>query len=98
MDLTKRNTFRSKEYLEFVRGLPCSVADSAWCEGQVIPHHVNAGGVAMKCSDAEVIPLCHRHHDQHDHIGKKTFYELHNTTKEECLVKTMQAYIEREGR
>lgn len=95
MNLLKCNTFRSKKYLAFVRGLPCSVLnDPCDCAGQVVPHHTEAGGVGMKCSDAEVIPLCHRHHDQHDHIGKKTFYELQNTTKEDCLIKTMKAYIE----
>ena len=90
----KKKTFRSSKYLAFVRTLPCSIIDSGGCEGQVVPHHVHAGGVGMKCSDAETIPLCHGHHHEHDITGKITFYKKYNTTIDECLVKTMQAYIE----
>ncbi len=92
MDLTKQKTFRSKKYLEFVRGLPCAVCKKK--DETVVPHHVDAGGVGMKCSDARVIPLCHFHHNEHDHIGKRTFYSKYGTSKNECLIETMQAYIE----
>lgn len=99
MSLFKHKTFRSKKYLAFVRSLPCSILnDPCGCAGQVVPHHVDGGGVGMKCSDALTIPLCHGHHMEHDARGKKTFYELYFTTREECLLKTMQAYIERKSR
>ena len=90
----KTKTFRSKKYLAFVRGLPCSILD---CGNPAVAHHVYTGGVSMKCSDAETIPLCIGHHDEVHLIGKETFYQAHNTTIEECLVQTMQRFIE-EGR
>lgn len=47
MNLFKTKTFRSEKYLEFVRGLPCAVCEKK--DETVVPHHVHAGGVGMKC-------------------------------------------------
>lgn len=94
MELFKTNTFRSKKYLDFVRGVECCVCGRK--DETVIAHHVDTGGMSLKCSDALTIPLCHTHHAE-AHSGKHTFFLSYGTTKEECLARTMQAYIE-EGR
>lgn len=97
MSLLKHKTFRSKKYLAFVRSLPCVV-----CEGRdrVIAHHESflndRGGTSLKSSDSLAIPLCFDCH-QLAHLGEETFYTVNNTTKEDCLIKTMQAYIERKA-
>lgn len=59
-------TPRSKEYLEFVRALPCAVCGKI---GPSDPHHVESGGVGMKGSDGSVIPLCRKHHRRLEDIG-----------------------------
>lgn len=99
MSLLKQKTFRSKKYLEFVRGLPCVVCKS---RDNVVAHHESfledRGGTSIKSSDALAIPLCHDCHIGGVHlIGEDTFYALHNTTVEDCLIKTMKAYIEQGG-
>ena len=43
------------------------------CGQQAEPHHAATGGVGMKCSDYQTIPLCREHHSEIHQIGKLTF-------------------------
>ena len=88
----KPQTFKSKVYLAFVKTLPCSV-DNKDCFGDVVAHHTSTGGMGCKGSDADAIALCHGHHDEHDHIGKKTFYVKYNLDRWKCVAKTMEKFI-----
>lgn len=90
----KTLTFRSKKFLAYVRTLPCCICGRT---ETVVAHHVEGGGVGMKCSDALAIPLCFHHHvgDEGIHRGKKTFFKTHNTTPEKELMETMKGFIER---
>lgn len=57
------------DYLAWIRTLPCVFASEA-CEGPTEAHHRTGGGMGLKTSDRETIPLCARHHkDRHDHTG-----------------------------
>lgn len=85
-------TFRSKKYLEFVRSLPCCICGAM---DTVVPHHTETGGVSMKGSDAMTIPLCYKHHDEHDRTGKRTFYLNHATDVNYELVQTLRAWVEK---
>ena len=96
-DLAKHKTFRSKKYLAFVRGLPCVICYSA---DRVVAHHESflddRGGTSLKSSDSLTMPLCFECHGA-VHLGEDTFYIVNNTTVEDCLIKTMKAYIEQGG-
>ena len=87
----KPQTFKSKIYLAFVKALPCVVGHN--CEGDVVAHHTSTGGMGCKGSDADAIPLCHKHHDEHDHIGKVSFYLKYNLDRWQCVAKTLEVFV-----
>ena len=69
MDLTKKKPFRSREYLAWVRTLPCSVCESP----ETVAHHIigiGQGCMGSKASDLYTMPLCHQHHHELHHDGK----------------------------
>lgn len=58
-------TFRSRPYLDLCRARPCIACGAD--DGTIVPAHRNRGkGMAIKASDAWVIPLCHTHHALYD--------------------------------
>ena len=77
----KLKTWRSKEYLQFVRSQSCAV-----CFGRVDvqAHHWRLGtdgGTGLKPSDCYTIPLCADHHIGNNgvhHTSEKRFAETHN--------------------
>lgn len=72
----KQSVWRSKEYLDMVRGMHCCVC--GWFP-PVDPHHIKGyahitgGGLSRKPDDSWVIPLCHAHHTQLHDQGWKTW-------------------------
>ena len=92
----KPKTYRSKKFLQFVRTLPCCV-NNAQCMGDIIYHHTSIGGTALKGPDLESIPLCHYHHDEHDRLGKVSFYKKYLLDRWMVAAKTMASYIESIG-
>lgn len=94
MMFPKPETFRSKKYLKYIESLDCCV--DHLCEGDVVAHHTECGGKALKGNDLLSIPLCHKHHDEHDRIGKVTFYEDNNIDKWEIIARCLADYIEKE--
>ena len=67
---------RSREYLDYVRGLPCAV-----CGGQAEPHHWRKdsdGGTGLKPSDCFCVPLCREHHREAHQHGDEWFAEEYN--------------------
>jgi hypothetical protein len=58
--------FKSKDHLNWVRGLGCAIQCHD-CNGPIQAHHLmkpwhGERGMGMKSDDANVIPLCHKHH------------------------------------
>lgn len=91
----KDKTPRHKEYLKFVRTLPCCICEIYGEQFSAVPHHTQTGGVSLKGSDLLVIPLCLYHHTGRGgvhNIGKITFYQDHNTKVEELIAKTMRQW------
>ena len=63
---TKTSRFKSKEHLNWVRQLGCSV-QSRECNGPIQAHHLmkpwdGERGMGMKANDKNVVPLCFFHH------------------------------------
>ena len=95
MSLQKQKPYRSKEYLDYVRSLPCSVVR---CYDQAEAHHTEGGnGIAMKGSDLSCIPLCRVHHVICHSMGRISFYETHCLDRWELVAETLKGWIEREG-
>lgn len=90
----KPKTFRSKKYLAYIKTLDCCVGYH--CEGDVVAHHTECGGKALKGSDLLTLPLCHKHHDEHDRMGKISFYLDNNIDKWETIARCLTGYIEQQ--
>lgn len=85
----KPETFRSEKYLKFVRTLPCIVCKTAATEA----HHISTGGVGMKGSDLETVPLCRLHHAEYHQFGKETFWQRHNLDRWETVARTLKKFV-----
>ena len=87
MNLSKTKPDRDPKYLAYIRTMVCAVSKCG--NEQTIAHHIESGGMALKCSDYMTIPLCHTHHLE-VHRGKQTFcerYDLDTTDMVGTLVK-----------
>lgn len=89
----KEKIYRSEGYLRLIRKLPCAV-NNAQCMGDIVYHHTSIGGTGKKGSDLESIPLCHYHHDEHDRLGKVSFYEKYLLDRWKIVAKTLVVYVE----
>lgn len=63
MMLPKPKTPRDKKYLAFIRTLPCC---DCGLPGPSEAHHIFTGGMALKCSDYDTVPLCRGCHYRAD--------------------------------
>ena len=54
--LWKEKTFRSPDKLDFIRQLPC--IDCGWPGPGNEAHHIETGGMGIKCGDELTVPLC----------------------------------------
>ena len=87
----KPTRYKSQKYLGFIKLLPCEVANRE-CMGQIIPHHVEAGGVGTKCHDTFTIPLCVFHHAE-THRGAKSFLEKYNIDLWRTIAKLITRFL-----
>ncbi len=69
----KDKTPRSEPYKAFIREQWCLLNGGRFglCEGDVVPHHTDGGGMSLKGSDLSCVPLCCAHHLLMDNAGKK---------------------------
>lgn len=64
------------QFLQWLRGRECFVADKGACEGKIEAAHVDhAGGkgIGTKVADRHAIPLCSAHHREQHTKGWRTF-------------------------
>ena len=65
--ILKQKTPRDAKYLKWIRTQACTLCSHP----QVEAHHTTSGGMGLKGSDYEAIPLCHNCHMQlHSVYGK----------------------------
>lgn len=71
----KRNKWRSKAYLEWVKELPCSICGVEPCGDA---HHIkgvgNLSGAGLTAPDWAVMPLCRKHHTEM-HVNTKLWVD-----------------------
>lgn len=76
MNFPKSNIVRDKKYLKWQKGRECLI-NNHQCDPDTVAHHINTGGMGMKCGDDETVTLCHYHHlgsnDAVHFMGKKKF-------------------------
>jgi hypothetical protein len=85
--ITKARTRRDKEYISFIRQLPCIVCLSLdeTATGPSEAHHQNPkghGGKGIKTDDSRCMPLCNYHHRQRHDIGSDTFSKKYDLNYE----------------
>lgn len=69
--LQKNKTERDKKYLVWLRSQPCIRCSNPYTEA----HHTSSGGMGIKGSDYDAIPLCHNcHMAVHQKYGKQGFW------------------------
>jgi len=86
--------FRSKKYMEYVRGLPCSITGVT---GQTDPHHAKGygfGGMSCKPSDFFIMPLKHDLHQMLHAQGHSWFEDMYNKRQIDCVVKTLRKALQ----
>lgn len=70
---------RNRNYLAWIRTLPCVVCGSM---RSVEASHTGPHGLGQKSSDYSAIPLCHKHHrtgnDSYHRLGPRRFAAVHN--------------------
>jgi len=96
---TETARFKSKEHLDWVRQLGCSI-QSHECNGVIQAHHLlkpwdGERGMGMKSNDKNVIPLCYKHHDiLHRQFGNEYKFFEHYLGDEEYGKKLAQTLYE----
>ena len=69
---------RNREYLAWIRTLPCVVCRST---RGIEASHTGPHGLGQKSSDYSAIPLCHKHHrtgsDSYHKLGPRRFCAVH---------------------
>lgn len=91
--IEKAKIKRSEEYKEFIRSQVCIIC---W-ETNPDPHHETTQGgkgIALKCSDYSCIPLCRKHHEMREAIGKKTFWNKFGIDYKKEIEKLEEEYKE----
>lgn len=86
----KPKTYRSPQFLAFVRSLPCCV-----CGASAVPHHTETGGVGLKGDDLSCVPLCHVCHTTVHQVGRDTFEDQLNVDIKRENVLVLRKYIEK---
>jgi hypothetical protein len=87
---------RDKEYLRWLAHFPCVICNIK--DGTVVAHHVRigqAGGVGLKPSDSNCIPLCHTHHmELHNYpLGEETYLAVNGIDHEEKTDEFYKSYL-----
>lgn len=87
--LRKPKTVRNERYLGHIRTLPCCVCRRHDAEA----HHVDTGGLGIKCNDTRSIPLCHACHTKCHSLGKLTFQERERVDFKVIQIECLERYI-----
>lgn len=63
---------RDSKYLKWLRGHPCVICNSIYTEA----HHTSTGGIGIKGSDYEAVPVCHTCHMMlHNQYAKNSYWD-----------------------
>ena len=82
--IPKPKRIKDPKYLEWIKKRVCLCAYT-WCGGDIVPHHIEAGGMGTKCDDTKTIPLCAKHHRELHDKGKKAFQETYGVDFEKLV-------------
>lgn len=85
----KTKTERSEEYKRYIRSKPCMICGS---KSEVHHEAIVPGGIGLKCSDFETLPLCRNCHIERHTAGVDTFYNRHNINYVKEIIKYQQDY------
>jgi hypothetical protein len=59
-----------RQYLNWVKGLPCDLRGAHECQGPIDAHHRTGAGMGLRAHDRQSFPLCRRaHRNRHDVVG-----------------------------
>ena len=89
----KPKTYRSKKYLEFIRGRACLC-----CGRPSIAHHepLGGGGKGIKCDDSRALPLCPECH-MFRHNNGVSFWVDNDIDPKMEIIKLLTEYLHEKG-
>jgi len=84
----KVKRYESKQYIEFIKQIPCLVCGNP----DVDPHHSmhtkGSGGSDLMC-----LPLCRREHANYHSWGLTKFEENHDIDIRDAMLRLLETYI-----
>lgn len=87
---------KNEAYLDYIRGLKCTVSEPECAGYRVDPHHTRQGTKAKK-DDYSAIPLCRRCHSILGNMGKFEFFRQKNIDINQKIIELLIGYIKKEG-
>jgi len=90
----KPYTYRSKEYMEFIRTKPCLVCGHP----NTVPHHepLGRGGKGIKAPDSQTVPMCTGCHIYRHQMGA-SFWEYNNIDPKMEIIKILTEFLNEKG-
>ena len=90
----KPKTYRSKQYLSFIRGHNCILCGNP----DTVPHHeaLGQGGKGIKAPDSFTLPMCTGCHMYRHQYGK-TYWDEHNIDPKLEIIKLLTEYLHEKG-
>jgi len=90
----KPKTYRSKKYLEFIRGLNCIVCGHP----DTVPHHepLGHGGKGIKAPDSQTLPMCTGCH-MYRHQAGVGYWDDMNVDPQMAIIKLLTEYLHEKG-
>ena len=100
MMIEKENRIRSEPHLNYIRSLPCMIADTHGnnCNMKADAHHLlgaQEGAMGMTAGDNWAVPMCRKHHSElHDCKDGEAHYLLNwGITYETVLAYAQELYF-----
>jgi hypothetical protein len=94
--LPKEKTPRNKHFLLWLLDRPCELRGGEFgpCMGDMIYHHTEGGGMALKGSDLEAISCCYGHHELFDQATKKGVGIFGEGELKRIIARNQMEYVE----
>lgn len=96
----KSKAFRNAKYLAWIRQQNCLVTGMDFTETDMVAHHVRAaggGGMGLKPSDYQTIPLTALQHSFLHQGIEKRFYERFNIDVDMVMRQLLEKFLEKKG-
>ena len=96
----KSKAFRNAKYLSWIRQQPCVVTGMDFTQTDMVAHHVRAshgGGMGMKPSDYQTIPLSAFQHAKLHQGIEKEYYKIFELDVDLVMKELLERFLSKKG-